>query len=211
MVYLYDEALLNKIKSWTEKTNVYILGPEETTRTFEMIAESNGDKNITLPLICLRRKGGYTLNTLSNVNKTVMTYDGLMLQSNEEKSVSLNAIPITIQYQLDIYCKYLKEADMYAREFIFNIINHPTAKVIVPYNDLNYEHNFNIKLGQEIEDNSDIPEILFKGELSRLSLSLDVDDAYLWDVKVRNNVHISDVGLQIHSKQDDVIVEDIEI
>lgn len=211
MVYLYDEALLNKLKSWTEKTNVYIMGPEETTRTFEMIADSNGDKNITLPLICLRRKGGYQINTLSNVNKTVMTYDGLMLQANEEKSVTLNAIPITISYQLDIYCKYLKEADMYAREFIFNIINHPTVKVVIPYNDLNYEHNFNIKLGQEVEDNSDIPEILFKGEYSKLSLSLDVDDAYLWDVKVRNNVHVSEVGLQIHSKQDDVIEEEIEI
>ena len=196
MVNLYDEALLAKLNKWTEKTELHIYGPEETRRMLEVIADNTNDKPIKLPIVCLRRKGGYTI---LNINKKPLTYDGLMIQGNVENKTAmvLNAIPISIQYQLDIYTRYLKEADAYCRDFIFNIINHPNVKIVVPYNDASFEHNSTLRVSADVEDNSDIPERLIAGQFTRMSLSLDIDDAYLWDTKIRKNVEldVSDIGV----------------
>ena len=130
----------------------------------------------------------------------------------------LNAIPISIQYQLDIYTRYLKEADAYCRDFIFNIINHPNVKIVVPYNDANFEHNSTLRVSADVEDNSDIPERLIAGQFTRMSLSLDIDDAYLWDTKIRKNVEldIRDIGVDPdishdydEEEWDDSITEDL--
>ena len=37
----YDEALVNKIKKWTQGTQVEITGPDETHRIFEITADKN--------------------------------------------------------------------------------------------------------------------------------------------------------------------------
>ena len=217
MVNLYDEALLAKLNKWTEKTELHIYGPEETRRMLEVIADNTNDKPIKLPIVCLRRKGGYTI---LNINKKPLTYDGLMIQGDTESNTAmvLNAIPISIQYQLDIYTRYLKEADAYCRDFIFNIINHPNVKIVVPYNDANFEHNSTLRVSADVEDNSDIPERLIAGQFTRMSLSLDIDDAYLWDTKIRKNVEldVSDIGVGSdpshdydEEEWDDSITEDL--
>ena len=36
-VYFYDIALLNKLRYWTNKTNLAIYGPDESKRFFELI------------------------------------------------------------------------------------------------------------------------------------------------------------------------------
>lgn len=187
MVNLYDEALLAKLNKWTEKTELHIYSPEQTRRMIEVIADNTNDKPVKLPIVCLRRKGGYTI---LNTNKKPLTYDGFPVQGNDEKAIVLNAIPISIQYQLDIYTRYLKEADAYCRDFIFNIINHPNVPIVIPYNDVNFIHNSTIRVSADVEDNSDIPERLVVGQFSRMSLSIDIDDAYLWDTKVRKNIEM---------------------
>lgn len=203
MVNLYDEALLAKLNKWTEKTELHIYGPEETRRMLEVIADNTNDKPIKLPIVCLRRKGGYTI---LNINKKPLTYDGLAIRGDtqERTAMVLNAIPISIQYQLDIYTRYLKEADAYCRDFIFNIINHPNVQVVVPYNDANFVHNSTIRVSADVEDNSDIPERLITGQFTRMSLSLDIDDAYLWDTKVRKNIEldIRDISVEPDSPSD---------
>ena len=40
---LYDNALLDKLRNWTNNTNVSIVSPEESRRLFEMIADANDD------------------------------------------------------------------------------------------------------------------------------------------------------------------------
>lgn len=198
MVNLYDEALLAKLKRWTEKTDIHIYGPEQTRQMLEVIADTTNDTPIKLPIVCLRRKGGYTI---LNTNKRVLTYEGLAIKTDDEtKTIDkddenknlmvLNAIPISIQYQLDIYTRYLKEADAYCRDFIFNIINHPNVQVVIPYNNANFVHNSTIRVSADVEDNSDIQERLVVGQFTRLSLSIDIDDAYLWDTKIRKPIEI---------------------
>ena len=185
--YFYDDAIVKKLQLWTRNTEVTITGPDETRRLFEVIADKTNDSPIKLPLICLTRRGGYQVTAPS---KKPLSFDGLTLEANLKKSQQLNAVPITINYQLDVYARYFKEADEYARNLVFNIINYPTFQVEIPYENIDIEHDANIRLVSEVEDNSGIPERLISGQFTRITLGLEVDDAYLWDVRTRDNYSI---------------------
>lgn len=182
-VNLYDEALLNKLRNWTKDTSFNIYGPSDFKEVIQTNADQNNDDALKLPIICLRRTNGFTLLQTS---KRPLSFDGLTLEANTKLAKQLNAIPISIPYQLDIYTRYLKEADEYSRNFIFNIINFPKLEINIPYNDENYIHHCNIRLQESIDDNSDIPERLIKGQFTRITMRIDIDDAYLFDVRYRD-------------------------
>ena len=206
-LYFYYTALLNKLRYWTDKTNLAIYGPDETKRLFEVIGTETNDHKIKLPIICLRRNGGYEI---LNINKKPLTYDGAIRARSEGISTQYNAVPIQINYQLDIYAKYLQEADSYARNLVFNIINYPTMKIKIPYGEDQYlEHYANVRVASSVEDNSSIPERMVPGLFTRLTLLLNIDDAYLWDIRYRNDTEIiSDLELLIqNSESDDFTME----
>lgn len=125
-------------------------------------------------------------------NRQVLSYDGLTPEATIEKSIQINAIPITLQYQLDIYTRYLKEADEYARNLIFNIVNFPQLTIKLPYMDNYFNHDSSISITSEVDDNSDVPERLISGQFTRFSLNIVINDAYLWDIRTRDNYHIVD-------------------
>lgn len=186
-VRFYDEALVAKLKKWTQDTDVTLLGVNETKRRFEVLADKNNDQPIKLPLITLSRNGGYTI--LSK-NKKPLSYDGNTFVRSNDKSALLNGIPISIQYQIDIYTRYLEEADEYARNIVFNIVNYPKLNIEIPYEDLGLTHDANIILSSDIDDNSDIPERLIPGQFTRLTIGIVIDDAYLFDVHIKKNLSI---------------------
>lgn len=192
-VYLYDEALINKIKYWTQHTDIHVYGPNETSRLFETIADTNNDEQIKLPLISISRPEGFTIK---EPTKQPLTFDGLTLEASYEKSLMLNAIPISLTYQIDIYTRYQKEADEFVRNLIFNIINFPVLTVKIPYNSANIEHDSQIVLDGSVTDNSDVPERIVPGQFTRYTLNFTLVDAYLWDVRARDNVHVEDVFLE---------------
>ena len=189
-VYLYDEALLNKIKGWTQNTDIHLYGPNESSRLFETIADESNDNPIKLPLISISRPEGFTIK---NPNKQPLSFDGMTTEASYEKSIMLNAIPISLSYQIDVYTRYQKEADEFVRNLIFNIVNFPVLTVKIPYNDANIEHDSSILLDGNVQDNSDVPERIVAGQFTRYTLNISVDDAYLWDVRVRDNVHVKEV------------------
>ena len=186
-VRFYDEALVAKLKKWTQDTDVTLLGVNETKRRFEVLADKNNDQPIKLPLITLSRNGGYTI--LSK-NKKPLSYDGNTFVRSNEKSALLNGIPISIQYQIDIYTRYLEEADEYARNIVFNIVNYPKLNIEIPYEDLGLTHDANIMLSSDVDDNSDIPERLIPSQFTRLTIGIVIDDAYLFDVRIKKNLSI---------------------
>ena len=188
-VYLYDEALVQKLKGWTENTQVNVYSPDDTRRLFEVIADNTNDKPIQLPIICLRRKPG--INVL-HTGKKPLSFDGMRLDATTERALKLNAIPIKVEYQLDIYARYFKEADEFLRNITFNIINYPKLEVVIPYNGFDIKHSGFIHMSENIEDNSNIPERLISGQFTRFTFNISIDDAYLWDARVRNNYRITD-------------------
>lgn len=188
--YLYDEALINKLKFWTNKTDVQIYGPNETARLFATQADKNNDAPIKLPLISITRDKGFTI---TNPNKQPLSFDGLTLEASYAKSVMLNAIPISLAYQIDVYTRYQKEADEFVRNLIFNLVNFPVLTIKVPYNSADIELDSTIILQGEVQDNSDVPERIVAGQFTRYTLNIVVNDAYLYDIRVRDNVHIEEV------------------
>ena len=191
-VKLYDDALLNKFKKWVANTPTVLTGVNETKRLFETVIDKNNDKPIQLPLIALSRPGGYSI---LNKNKRPLTHIGMTAVLNEKRGAKLNVVPISISYQIDIYCRYLEEADEYARNLVFNIINYPKLEVDIPYENQGLSHVSNIRLNSDVEDNSDIPERLIPGQFTRFTMMLEIDDAYLFDLRIKDNISITDISV----------------
>ena len=159
-------------------------GVDDTERLFEIVLDDAKDKPIELPILCLRRLGAFTVQ---NISKKPMAFDGVTLDASENISKTLNAIPIDINYQLDIYTRYRLEAEEYARNLVFNIINYPKVDVIIPYMGYDYIHSSSIVLSPQVDNNSDIPERLSFGQFTRYTINFSIQNAYLWDIQERPN------------------------
>lgn len=200
-VKLYDDAILAKLQNWTKSTEIQVYSPDDTRRLFEVIADRTKDKAIKLPIISITRPGGYTI---LKPHKTPISFDGFTLEANHDQASQLNGIPISIPYQLDVYTRYLQEADEFTRNLVFNIVNYPKLEVTIPYNGRNYVHVGTLRLEPEVQDNSDIPQRLALGQFTRMSLKLNVDDAYLFDVRYRDVYSIQfDAEVSDNSMKDD--------
>lgn len=186
-IKLYDDALLKKLQNWAGDLPLMITGVDESTRLFSAILDQKNDEPIKLPLISLSRPGGFTID---EKYKQPKTYVGSTVAYSEQKSAKLNAIKISIPYQIDIYSRFQEEADEYIRNIVFNIINYPLVKVNIPYYDLGVTHESNIRLSSDVEDNSSIPERLISGQFKRYTLTIVIDDAYLFDIKLKDNVRV---------------------
>lgn len=198
-VKLYDDAIIAKLSNWTRNTQIHLVSPNDTRRLFEVYADTHQDNPVELPLIVLSRSGGYSV---LDTAKRVLSFDGKQINLGDTRSCQLNAIPISIPYQLDIYTRYFEEADEFSRNLVFNIINYPKLDVVIPYEGRNYHHDSNIRMTPEVEDNSDIPERLISGQFTRNTIHLTVDDAYLFDIRYRDllslctTVEVSDKSME---------------
>ena len=188
-VTLYDLAIKEKIKSWTLDDKLVILGVDQTKELFEYNATINNDKPLQLPLISIARGRDITITQTA---KRQMSNAGKIFNSDGNISDDLNSIPISILYQINIYTRYLTEADEYVRNFVFNIINHPQITVKIPYNGCPLSYSSFITIEDTISDNSDIPERLISGQFTRMTLNIRLNDAYLFSYNRRNVIHIDD-------------------
>lgn len=192
LVYEYDNSIVQDLRCITanSKKTVYITPPSEY---FDLISSLKQD-DIKLPLISLSRPSWNLLGT----KPQAMIFEGVTIQDDRENDLvrNLQAIPIVINYQLDVWTNNRLENDLITREVIWNYTLNPTLTVNIPYKDIDYKHTFNLFLNNEIEDNSDIIEHKNLGRLFRQTISLYTDDAYLWKIKDRRHTkfHV-DVGI----------------
>ena len=141
-----------------------------------------------------------------------MTYGGFRRDIDKYGATYVNAIPVTLNYQVDVYTRYYEEAEDYMRNLIFNIVNYPRFEVEVPYKNIDFQHTVNIIPSQEVIDNSNISERLITGQFTRLSYRFDIDEAYLWDVRDRHNLSLDDRDLHIITKKNNEdIVEKLDL
>lgn len=197
--YLYDEALVRKFKSWTHTSEIEIYGPNETSRVFGVIADKTNDEPIKLPLIYIERDRSFNIIN-SGTTRRPLSYDGKDINVSDSRGEILNAIPISISYQVNVYTRYAKEADILIRNLIFNVINYPALEIIVPkvsiydekmkeYKD--YKHTARIEFGNtEIQDNSNEKERFIEGNYTKLSFLITINDAYLWDLREHRTAEI---------------------
>ena len=183
-VRYYDDVIAAKLKRWNPSADLRVLKPNEVKRLFALSAEDLEDKPLTLPCIALSRNNDLEIE----VNyKTPKSYAGLKLKQTEAETLLLNAIPVRLQYQLDIYTKTAEEGDEYLRQYLFKLINNPVIKIVVPYNGVEVEQIANIRVMNTVSDTSEISERLFSGQFNRWTLQFEVQDAFLYDVPYRKN------------------------
>lgn len=190
-VRYYDDVLAAKLKRWNPSSDLRVLKPNEIKRFFQLAAEDSGDAPMKLPFITLSRNNDIELELNY---KTPKSYAGIKLMQTPAETLIMNAIPIKLQYQLDIYTKTMEEGDEYLRQYLFKLINNPVIKILVPYNGVNIEQIANIRVLTSVSDTSDISERLFSGQFTRWTIQLEIQDAFLYDVPYRRNwiLYISD-------------------
>lgn len=199
-VTLYDDALLRKFKFWIKDNSLTVLGVNESTDLFKYRLDQSNDKPLQLPIIALSREPSFTM---TSTTKQPMTYDGLKVESKGGKTNQLNAIPIVLKYQLDIYTRYENESQEYVRNFLFNLINYPMVAIEVPYNDSKLVMNGYIHLDTTISDNSDIPERLIRDQFRRQTISFTLD-AKLYDYRAYENWKIDCCSSRILLPEDEL-------
>ena len=204
-VKLYDDAIIKKIQKWCpNEQNLKILKPNQTNRLFSIKADENNDKTLTLPMIAVSRDPSIGIDILG---RRSLSCDGLKLDASREATIQLDAIPINITYQIDVYTQKFEEGDDFIRSLVYNIVNHPKMKILIPYNDVNIKHVCYLWLEPEITDNSDIPEKLFADEFTRWTIRVAIHDAFLFGTPVVRNARLIGVELEVKDKKpgDDII------
>lgn len=199
-IRFYDEAVAEKINSWLPKSGknkIQVLKPDETKKMFSIEADANDDKPLKLPLVALSRNT--SINILQKT-MTPMSYDGLTLRNvDNNKTLKLRGIPITLDYQLDIYTRRYDEGDELLREFVFKLMNNPQVVIELPYNNEKFRHVSTIHLAGQIEDTSAISERLFSGQFTRWTLNFGIEGAYFFSLPYVDNVYIEYSEAQVES------------
>lgn len=205
-VRYYDKAMVDKIKRWVIDPNMRVLGPSEAKALFRQNSDRDLDKAMSLPVIVLSRDN---YCEVVNTNKQALSYDGGHIDIvSEKKSGVLNAIPIKLSYTLSIYTRFFEEADEYARNFIFNLVNYPTVDINIPYQNANIRHRSKIYLNNRVEDNSNSSGRLSQDQFTRITLSLDINDAYMFSIPIYYNYEYDDSG-NIYVVNDSNKVEEV--
>lgn len=192
-INLYDQAVVDKIKHWVLDPNMTILSPDETLDFFQQSADQNNDE-IKLPLISISRDRDIPIQITA---RQPLAVRGKTFNVKGDKADHLNAIPITLTYQLDIYTRYRFEGDEYLRNFVFNIINDPTLVIQIPYKKSNLLQKSFMELDPTISDNSDIPERLINTQFRRLTLKFNLKDAKLYSYTIKDIPKIQNTSIYI--------------
>lgn len=211
-VYAYDLSIVNDLRTrfnlksedGTPKTNnkVYVTDVDDV---FNIIGDLSEDR-IDMPLVSLQRVGW----SIRDFKPQYMTFSGTIVEqeTDEDDTVisekRIQAIPIQVNYQLDVWTRDRITNDAIMRELIFYYTIRPTLLVKIPYG-LNLTHNFNIFFDPTVEDNSDIVEHKNRGQFFRQTIGVYTDDAYLWKSKIRKPVIIDSIDFTLY---DGVIDED---
>lgn len=206
-VYWYDNSIVKCFRDITGDPRIAI---NSTDNLFRYIANLKKD-DIKLPLISLSRLG-YVLNVTT---RSPLSSQGLMIgKTKDNKIKEIQAIPIRINYQLDVITRKRDDNDAITDELIFYLVNNPTMVVEIK-KGVNETHNFNLFFNDEVVDNSDIESHISQGEYFRSTLTLYVPDAYLWkstEKKAKGLNPISLIGTtDLSDSSKDYINEEINI
>lgn len=204
-VYAYDMAIIkdlrarfNYTKDGKKKTN-NIIQITNSENVFNIIGDIEND-TIQFPIISLIRTGwqftGAEPEFLNNSGGLVGYMEGE--KGERIKQVRLQAFPIQINYQLDIWTQNRYDNDVIAREFCWFYKQNPQLRVFIPHG-LNITEPFNLFIEPDVVDNSDIAEHNSRGRYYRQTLGLYVDDAYLWKSSVTNVPGIDIVKFSIYT------------
>lgn len=184
MVYAYDTALTEKMRSLLNDNRITINPPNEI---FDFIARMSNDEKIKLPIISIQRTG-WMLGDRRNFEQLM---SGALAQTRENQVlINLQAFPIEITYAIDVWTKTREENDAIMTELIWYFATHPRLDVQIEHGLENFVHKFNIDIRGAVEDNSDIIEHRNRGIYFRQTATFYVGDAYIWKTSSRGPTRV---------------------
>jgi hypothetical protein len=189
MIAVYDKAIVTKFKSWIHDDSVKVFSPEDNERMFQTRSFNENDNPVPLPFISITRDPSFTY-----VSRKKLAREGLTLDKSTESAMSLNAIPITLSYQLDIYTRYSVEGSNYLANFIFNLVKHPKITFTITDNNLNHTYNCNLVPTGTAVDNSDLPNHFVNDQFTRWTLAFTVD-TYLYNANIYEQAVLDTIQL----------------
>lgn len=212
-MFLYSNAILEKLRELTanSKTPIFVTDLGDNLFRRSILGSDNRTEEVRLPLIGLSRtgwrisrdrnyamlKGGVSRDLFEDSSDDQEFSIETFKEVRDNKPTIVQAIPIEIDYQLDIITNTLIENDMIVREFFFYFLQNPTLVVNVPY-QLDFKHTVNFILGDEVEDNSDIESKERNGFYTRQTLTFSTEGAYLWKSDYRDMIEEVETGLYIN-------------
>lgn len=172
-VYLYDNAIVKRIRDVLGNEKIHIITPEK------VFTKSNVTKDEPIfPGVSIYRPS-YNLSTLG---KTMSGYRvGRQEYSDTlNQIISTRALPIVINYQIDVFTRYREQNDELTKELLWFFTLYPRHNLTLTYDGYEKTIEFNVFLGDEITDNSDINEFENRGQYYRSTFNLTVDSAQLF-------------------------------
>lgn len=175
-VYFYDKAIVDRIRTIINDPEVNIITNE---KMFTKSKDSNDDP--TMPAVSLYRSG-YSLSTL---NRNIVMYRKGRFSKDSETSklYFTQALPITINYQVDVWTRTREQNDEFVRELLWYFTLFPEHRIQLEYEQYKKDIGFHVFLGEQIVDNSEINEFENRGQYYRSTFEIVVDEAQIFMVK----------------------------
>lgn len=204
-VYSYDNALITTLKDVVGDERVSIIPFEQAFKRSGAVQD-----DVRLPFISVNRVG-------YSINRDVITQTGYMRgklnytvdETNQQFYVQ--NLPITINYTMDICTKERQTNDELTRELIWYFFRHPEFYARFNYKNIDHQFGFNVFLGNDIADNSEIADFDNRGQYYRSTLELIIDEAQLLRLDLEADHTIVLRFVASNEKGDEEEVDTIEI
>lgn len=180
-VYLYDEALINRIRTVINDNTVSVIPFE---KVFTKQADAHDDP--PMPIVSVYRQG-YSLT--NNGTRNIVGYRGGrvndVIDTQNETTIRYNQqyLPITIRYQIDVWTRNRQQNDEFVRELLWFFMLYPENQIVLQYDNHDQIIKFNTFLEDDITDNSEINEFENRGQYYRATFNIYVDEAQLFYIK----------------------------
>lgn len=208
-IYLYEEAIVNKMREITGDERI-IITPSDNI--YNVIPRIQNDE-LKLPLIHIIRNNWkiannkpYGMKMNGHINNDFPMYNN---SSNivDGKIHRLHTIPINFSHTFEVWTRTRQENDEIIRELIWFFSTMGEFTVHVPYG-LNIDHVFTLELLPDVVDNTEIISQKNTGELFLQAILTNCSDAYLWKSSTHNptcitmQTELAEEYREIHINQD---------
>ena len=194
-VFLYDEALTNRLKSVLVNVNGINIIPVERAFTKSFEAQDNPE----MPAVSLYREGFSIKPDLRNMASYKRGWNE---EDTEGKLYNTKVLPISVRYQIDTWTRTREQNDELTRDLVWFFTLYPEHKMTIKYGGFTRDIKFNTFLELDVTNNSQIAEFENRGQYYRSTLGLIVDEAQLFFVTTQNKLSFDFEIIAVESIQD---------
>lgn len=175
----YDKGVFQKMKALYDE--VYFAAPEEVMK---VNAKAHKGK-VMMPFIAVWRMPDFTVNREMYNDSYVRRGPTRMTKGKDieypNKKVQMHGIPVSLQYQVDVYATRRDVCDGLMAEIILEMYENPWVNV--KQSDMgDFIQQFNLDIDDSITDNTSISEFEDTNRFYRLTATLNMQEAVIYRI-----------------------------